>query len=63
MNPILRSVFISPVPVLDKYRMFGRTKSESNRLLGGDGAAEDDDHRIVIVKTKPYRDSTELQKL
>lgn len=48
--------------------MFGRNKPESNqmRLLGGDGGtggAEDDEHRIVIVKAKPYRDSAELQKL
>lgn len=45
-------------------RLFGRTKAESNqmRLLGGD-VAEDEEHRIVIVKAKPYRDSTEMQKL
>lgn len=47
------------------FRIFTRNKAESNqmRLLGGDGV-EDEDHRLVIVnKSKPYRSSSELQKL
>lgn len=43
-------------------RLFSRSKPDQMnemRLLG----EEDEDHRIAIVKTKPYRDSQELQKL
>lgn len=45
-------------------RLFARNKPESNqmRLLGGDGV-EEEDHRNGLVKAKPYRDSTEMQKL